>query len=344
MLLFTLPIAIIIGVLIGKNFTPQSKGRKILAAFLIPIISGIIINALVAFCNVSGFGFWEDYGRYFVFVAIPAFVLFITLLITLKVDEKQPESAASSTMLLHYGTGEDKVVFEIQLSDHELAKMEELRKQDPEKWMDNDYELVKEVKRQLETEDAEKASDSASIASKNSAIQSVTIPEHKTLELTQNGIVVSMALSHEILEQMAVIRQQNPQKWIDNEVELVKAAKRKLQSMEEIEDVAASNNDETNQVNEEMTETEAPSVELAPSAGVFGGKLESEYRRETKADAHWIRQDDTEICINIEEAVYQKMVELQSKNPKKWVNKELDLYQKAKKALLEPKSKQRKLF
>ena len=88
MLLFTLPIAIIIGVLIGRNYTPQSKGRKILAAFLIPTISGIIINTLVASCSVSGFGFWEDYGRYFVFVAIPAFVLFITLLITLKVDEK----------------------------------------------------------------------------------------------------------------------------------------------------------------------------------------------------------------------------------------------------------------
>ena len=247
-------------------------------------------------------------------------------------------------MLLHYGTGEDKVVFEVQLSDRELAKMKELRKQDPEKWMDNDYELVKEVKRQLETEDAKKASDSENVASKDSAMQSDTIPEQKTLELKQNGIVVSMALSQEVLEQMTIIRQQNPQKWIDNEVELLKAAKRKLQGIEEVEEVAASKNDETNQVNEEMIETETLSVETAPSAGVFGGKLESEYRRETKADAHWIRQDDTEICINIEEAVYQKMVELQSENPKEWVNKELDLYQKAKKALLEPKSKQRKLF
>lgn len=343
MLLFTLPIAIIIGVLIGRNYSPQSKGRKILAAFLIPIISGIIINALVASSTVSGFGFWENYGRYFVFVAIPAFVLFITLLITLKVDEKQPASKVPSTMLLHYGTGEDKVVFEVQLSDRELAKMNELRKQDPNKWMDNDYELVKEVKRQVETEDTKKVSDSESAVSKDSAIQSETILEQKTHELKQDGIVVSMVLSQEILEQMSVIRQQNPQKWIDNEVELVKAAKRKLQGIEEVEEVTTSNN-ESNQGNEEIIAAEEPSSVTASTTGVFGGKLESEYRRETKADSHWIRQDDTEICINIEEAVYQKMVELQSENPKKWVNKELDLYQKAKKALLEPKSKQRKLF
>ena len=65
----------------------------------------------------------------------------------------------------------------------------------------------------------------------------------------------------------------------------------------------------------------------------FDGKLESEYRREAKAEAHWIVQDGTEMCINIEELVYRKMVELQTENPKRWVNKEWDLYQKAKSIL-----------
>lgn len=76
----------------------------------------------------------------------------------------------------------------------------------------------------------------------------------------------------------------------------------------------------------------------------FGGKLESEYRRESKAESHWIRQDDTDICINIEEAVYKKMVELQNENPKKWVNKELDLFKKAKNMLLGNGSPKRNLF
>lgn len=351
-ILFTL-LAVAFGIAIARKNPPSSKTQKVLIAVLLPLIIGIFINALVATIKIGPYSnYWYNYGRLFPFIAIPSLAMTITLLVKLKVEKDQKSEGSPNTLgvkdedkicQLHYGTGVDKVVFEVQLSDRELAKMNELRKQDPNKWMDNDYELVKEVKRQLETEDAEKVSDSESVASNNSSIQSETTPEQKTLELKQNGIVVSMALSQEILEQMSVIRQQNPQKWIDNEVELVKAAKRKLQGIEEVEEVTTSNN-ESNQGNEEIIVVEEPSSVTASSTGVFGGKLESEYRRETKVDSHWIRQDDTEICINIEEATYQKMVELQSENPKKWVNKELDLYQKAKKALLEPKSKQRKLF
>ena len=84
--------------------------------------------------------------------------------------------------------------------------------------------------------------------------------------------------------------------------------------------------------------------EPKPVESLFGNKLESEYRRESKAESHWIRQDDTEICINIEDDVYRKMVELQSENPKKWVNKELDLFKKAKSLLLEQGSQKRFVF
>ena len=338
-------LAVAFGLVIARKNSPTSKTQKVVTSILFPIIIGVMISVVVAFAiDYKYSNIWWSLGVALANIGIPLLALIITLLVKTKVVNKQVDTIENRIQKLHYGTGENRIDFELELSEKEISKMEELRQQDPEKWMDNDYELLKEVKRQLETEDAEKLSDSASVASKDSAIQSEIIPEQKTLELTQNGIVVSMTLSQEILEQMDFIRQQNPQKWIDNEVELVKAAKRKLQGIEEVEEVATSKNDDTNQVDEEMIKTEAPSVETAQSAGVFGGKLESEYRRETKADAHWIRQDDTEICINIEDAIYQKMVEMQNENPKKWVNKELDLYQKAKKALLEPKSKQRKLF
>lgn len=354
MLLFELPIAIIIGILIGRYYTPKSRLQKVLLAFLIPAISGFLINSIIAAANNSGVGFWFDYGRYFVFVAIPAVILFITLLITLKIDKSEVVVNKLSSMLLHYGTGDDRVEFEVALSEQEIAKIDELRKQDPDKWRDNEYELVKEAKRQLELkivekekeekkEEVEKVSE-AHINNIPVVSNEPSEPETQKVELMQNGIIVSMELSKEIIEQMAVLRQENPQKWIDNEVELVRVAQKRLQG---IIDNTETERIETNSTVETPIESE-PSSNLSSDTqltkGIFGDKLESEYRRETKADSHWIRQDDTEICISIEEDVYRKMVEMQNENPKKWVNKELDLYQKAKKALLNSKSKSRKLF
>ena len=65
----------------------------------------------------------------------------------------------------------------------------------------------------------------------------------------------------------------------------------------------------------------------------FGNRLESEYRKEIKAEPHWVRQDDIEICIKVDSDVYMKMVEMQNREPKKWVNKEFDLFLAAKKEL-----------
>ena len=325
MLLITLPIAILLGILIGQNIEVKNKTRKILTAFLTPLITGFVINSIAAGAKNTGLGFWFDYGQCFLFVAIPELALLITLLITLKVDKSSALGKDLVPFVLHYGSGEDQVEFVLDLTRQEIEKLEELREQDPERWEGNDYELVNEVKRQL----AGKKESNASSIPEEKVVEDVPV-EKQTLELRQNGIVVKMELPHEVLEQMESLRQQNPEQWNDNEVELVKAAKRKLQGVDDV-----NSEEKKADVVEPRAEEKAEAV-AAPDApkGAFGGKLESEYRRETKADAHWIRQDGTDICINIEDAVYQRMIEMQNENPKKWVNKELDLYQRAKKELM----------
>ncbi len=100
---------------------------------------------LVAACKNSGYGFAFDLGSTLVFVAIPAVALMITLFISLKVGGKKDWND-TSTMKLHYGTGEDRVDFEVCLTQKEILQMAKLREQDPEKWKDNELELVKAVR------------------------------------------------------------------------------------------------------------------------------------------------------------------------------------------------------
>ena len=238
----------------------------------------------------------------------------------------------------------------------------------------------------------------------------------KTIKLVQDGIEVSMSLPPNVIEQMEIIKKQDPQKWFNKEVELVKEAKKatrdkveeataiceetskvvddsKILSTEdkpsmiksEVNDRAQTatikteefqkdivpqevaipvvSNEANNEFQTTTVETEKLREDVSPLAsqeatvpivsnredtkkpeGLFGNKLESEFRRESKAESHWIRQDDTEICINIEEDVYRKMVELQSENPRKWVNKELDLFKKAKSLLIEQKTPKKSFF
>lgn len=218
----------------------------------------------------------------------------------------------------------------------------------------------------------------------NNAVSGFNEQEHvKTVKLVQDGIEVSMSLPSHVIEQMESLKKQDPNKWVNKEVDLVREAKRvagsavaKTVEVKEEETVGATD-DFTKQItgnesvkpieNTEATESQSaidtieesrddqpveemtvPIVlnkeEYKQSDGLFGNKLESEYRRESKAESHWIRQDDTEICINIEEEVYRKMVELQSENPKKWVNKELDLFKKAKSLLIEQKTPKKTFF
>ena len=146
MLLFTISIAVIIGVLLSRKYSPKSKSAKIWASVLIPLISGIIINIVAAACKNSRFGFATDLGSTFLFVAIPEIALLITLLVSLKVGEKKDRNDTSTTKL-HYGTGENRVDFEVNLTQKEILQMAKLREQDPKKWKDNELELVKAIRK-----------------------------------------------------------------------------------------------------------------------------------------------------------------------------------------------------
>lgn len=275
------------------------------------------------------------------------------------------EDGESATLKLHSGTGENRYDFEVQLTQEEILRMSKTREQDPEKWKDNEYELVKTIKPDFRIDELENSGKKTQAEPAKDTIQ--------TIKLLQDGIEVTMSLPANVIQQMNVLRKQDPQKWINKEVELVREAKKQVKAMpiikeDGIEEVGILESDkqteatikagnesapiETELPKEEFPKPhqkiEAPEVpikeELKPVESLFGNKLESEYRRESKAESHWIRQDDTEICINIEDDVYRKMVELQSENPKKWVNKELDLFKKAKSLLLEQGSPKRFTF
>ena len=149
MLLFTLPLAIVVGIIISRKYAPKTKPEKIWASILIPLIGGALIHLLVASCKNSGFGFAFDLGSTLLFVAIPEVALIITLLISLEVGGKKDWND-TSTMKLHYGTGENRVDFEVNLTQKEILQMAKLREQDPEKWKDNELELVKAVRKGID--------------------------------------------------------------------------------------------------------------------------------------------------------------------------------------------------
>ncbi|MBR1513886.1 MAG: hypothetical protein IJ622_06315 [Bacteroidales bacterium] len=276
MLLIITPIAVVIGVLIAKYYKPKNKSEKVWASILIPLISGILIHLLVASCKNSGYGFAFDLGATIVFVAIPTVALLITLFIKLKVENVDKKEIKNSNetvdVPLHYGTGENRVNFELQLTKEEILKMGEMRREDPDKWEDNDLELVKAVKNALLIE-KEKEQD---------------------IKCDDENIVEESSTSN---------------------------------SKQTVEPMIVAQVAEDAKATEVTTEPIAELVEEKPN--LFGNKLESEYRREAETTAHWIMQNGTEMCINIDDATYQRMVELQNQNPKKWVDNEFNLYLQA---------------
>ncbi len=153
MIIFTIHIAVVIGILISRKYAPKTKSEKIWASILIPLISGVLIHLLVASCRNSGYGFAFDLGATMVFVTIPAVALLITLFIALKVGKedktKIKDTNETFEVPLHYGTGENRVDFELQLTKEEIVKLGEMRREDPARWEDNDLELVKAVKKEL---------------------------------------------------------------------------------------------------------------------------------------------------------------------------------------------------
>lgn len=245
------------------------------------------------------------------------------------------------TVNLHTGSGDNRVDFEVQLTNDELVKMADIRKQDPEKWQDNDYELVKTIKKDFRIESLE---NTTSVVTEES--------NTKTVQLKQDGIEVFMSLETELVAQMDVLRNQNPEKWQDNDVELVREARKILKRTTKETIIEEPQKSVIIEEHERLLQTDMPvdiileeSDKIVPlehlynpitekpfpsSDILFGNKLESENRRGSNPESHLIRQDDIDICINIEDNVYRKMIELQSENPKKWVNKELDLYKHVK--------------
>lgn len=153
MIFITVPIAIVAGLIIAKYYKPKSKSEKIWASILIPLISGVLIHLLVASCRNSGYGFAFDLGATMVFVAIPAVALLITMFIAIKAGKEDKTEIKDTNetfeVPLHYGTGDNRVDFELQLTKEEIVKLGEMRREDPSRWKDNDLELVKAAKKEL---------------------------------------------------------------------------------------------------------------------------------------------------------------------------------------------------
>lgn len=153
MIFITIPIAVVAGLIIAKYYKPKSKSEKIWASILIPLISGVLIHLLVASCRNSGYGFAFDLGATMVFVAIPAVALLTTLFIALKAGKedktKIKDTNETFEVPLHYGAGDNRVDFELQLTKEEIVRLGEMRREDPARWEDNDLELVKAVKKEL---------------------------------------------------------------------------------------------------------------------------------------------------------------------------------------------------
>ena len=153
MIFITIPIAVVAGLITAKYYKPKSKSEKIWASILIPLISGVLIHLLVASCRNSGYGFAFDLGATMVFVAIPAVALLTTLFIALKAGKedktKIKDTNETFEVPLHYGAGDNRVDFELQLTKEEIVRLGEMRREDPARWEDNDLELVKAVKKEL---------------------------------------------------------------------------------------------------------------------------------------------------------------------------------------------------
>lgn len=277
MIIFTIPIAVVIGILISRKYAPKTKSEKIWASILIPLISGVFINFLVASYKNSGFGFMFDVGSTLLFVAIPEMALLITLFASLEVGGKKNWND-TSTIKLHYGVGENRVDFEVSLTQKEILQMAKLREQNPERWKDNELELVKTVKKEVnEVCVIEKESDNKE-----------TIADNKT-ENKNLGETLKVE---------------------DDRLPIVR------------------DNEDDNQLELESNQPKEMEKEMGKE-GLFGTKLESEYRRESIPEAHWIRQNGIEMCLNIDEITYKKMIELQNENPEKWVDNEFNLYLQA---------------
>ena len=166
--------------------------------------------------------FWYNYGSAFALVGIPTLALIITLLVKVKVAVKQDIAVENRIQKLHYGTGENRVDFEMELTEQEIAKMDELRKNDPERWKDNDLELVKAANRELMGKTPIHEEVPQQLCENATEVKTVQTLHYGTGE---NRVDFEMELTDSEIKKMEELRRDNPEKWLDNDLELVKAAK-----------------------------------------------------------------------------------------------------------------------
>lgn len=226
-ILFVL-LAVAIGLLIARKASADNKIQKVLICILFPVIIGIFINAIIAAANNTYYSFWYSYGRACPMVAIPTLALIITLFIKLEVVNKSNNNKVDAdleetfSVPLHYGKSENRVDFELQLSKKQIYKMAELRKQDPEKWEDNDLELVKAVNRELMGKTPIREEVPQPLCENATEVKTVQTLHYGTGE---NRVDFEMELTDSEIKKMEELRRDNPEKWLDNDLELVKAAK-----------------------------------------------------------------------------------------------------------------------
>ena len=158
------------------------------------------------------------------------------MLIKLKVKENKPISLDKNKQKLHYGTGENRVDFEMDLTEKEIKKMDELRQQDPVQWLNNDLELVKAAKQAIQEEDInsretiihdnilEQETQINDTNPKSDRGNEVKISPHW---LRQNGTEMCISIDDATYQQMVKMQKENPQKWVDKEFDLLQAIKSK---------------------------------------------------------------------------------------------------------------------
>lgn len=245
-------LAIAIGLAIGRKYSPKNKLHKCLTAILLPIISGIVIALFFAVLNNSPFDFWYKLGQTMAPVLFAIVAMIITLFISLKVKGSKGNDSTlikQQVQKLHYGVGENRVDFEMELTEQEIAMMEEMRKQDPKKWMDNELELVKAARKAIADKDSLEVVSQESI--ENNTMEKVVQMLH--YGTSDNRVDFEMELTKREIEKMEELRQREPERWLDNDLELVKAAKKELMNGDSVQEEVMQETLDTSEVRSEAT-------------------------------------------------------------------------------------------
>lgn len=117
----------------------MKRGTKIAIA-IVACFAIWFVFAVVNIAVGNGHG-----GGILVMIIVFSIIAFVWRKLVGKKDEK--DEGDLTTVKLHVGSGAERIDFEAQLTQEEILQMSKVRKQDPEKWKDNEYELVKSIKK-----------------------------------------------------------------------------------------------------------------------------------------------------------------------------------------------------